>query len=389
MSFYTLNGRSSGASGLSGAILTILCIAAGSLAAVTPGGASSIGKQWGVERESYLDPATGVRVWEITRGTDVADNLYFHVSNFTADNRYLIFVSDRTGSRQIFRAEVETGSIVQLSDDPAIKAHSACPDHLNARRLYCLRGAEVLALDILDFKVRRVGQIPKPCLGGLQQPTLSGDGKWIALGKQRDETNCEIGLMNAETGEYRTVITQGFRLGHVQHSPTDPVIFYAWETGGYAPQRTWLVNADGTGNRPFYAATAPTNWLTPLKEWVTHEAWVKDTGQMTMINDKLGVMLVNKDGASRLVRAGNYWHAAARPDGKFIVLDDVQGRLWLTETATGNVRLLATGLRAKLPVHPHASFDRQGRYVEFHTGRTHETVALIDLGDLPADSWVQ
>jgi hypothetical protein len=108
---------------------------------------------------------------------------------------------------------------------------------------------------------------------------------------------------------------------------------------------------------------------------------------MVMINDKLGVMLVQTNGSARLVREGNYWHAAARPDGKLIVLDDSQGRLWLTETATGNTRLLATGLRAAVRVHPHPSFDRRGRYVQFHTGRTHETVALIDLKQIPGISW--
>jgi len=345
------------------------------------------GRDWGVERESYVDPVTNVRVWELTKGTNTADNLYFHVSNFTADNRDLLFVSDRTGAAQLYRAEVETGRIVQLTADPAINARAACPDHTDARRVYCLRGAEVIALDILDFSARKVGEIPRPHAGGFQQPTLSQDGKWMALGKQRDEANWEIGLMDTATGVYRAVLSQGFRIGHVQHSPTDAAIFYVWETGGYAPQRSWLVNADGTGNRPFYARTSPTNWFTPLKEWVTHEAWVKDTGEMTMVNDKLGVMLVGKDGAARLVREGSYWHAAARPDGKFIVADDFQGRLWLIETATGNTRLLATGLRDTVRVHPHPSFDRLGRYVQFHTGRTRETVGLVDLTQLAVGEW--
>jgi hypothetical protein len=58
------------------------------------------------------------------------------------------------------------------------------------------------------------------------------------------------------------------------------------------------------------------------------------------------------------------------------------------ETATGNKRLLATGIRdAVHAVHAHASFDRLGRYVQFHTGRTHETVALIDLNELPPLNW--
>jgi oligogalacturonide lyase len=356
-------------------------------AAVALTGFAQVGRNWAVEGETYKDPMTGVSVREVTSSSAVADNLYFHFSNFTADNRFLIFVADCGGSRQLFRVEVETGRIVQLTDDPALSASTACPDHTDARRVYCMRGPEVLALDLADFTVRKVGEIPPPRAGGYQQPTLSADGKWIALGKQRDEANWEIGLMNVRTGEYRTVLTQGFRLTHVQHSPTDPFIFYVWETGGYAPQRTWLVNADGSGNRPFYAVTSPTNWLTPLKEWVTHEAWVQETGDMTMINDKLGVMLVRKNGSARVVREGNYWHAAGCPDGKMIVMDDAQGRLWLAESATGNTRLLATGLRETIRIHPHPSFDRAGKYVQFHTGRTHETIAWIDLSKLPPAAW--
>jgi hypothetical protein len=104
---------------------------------------------------------------------------------------------------------------------------------------------------------------------------------------------------------------------------------------------------------------------------------------MTMVNDKLGIMLLNQAGEARLVREGRYWHAAASPDGRQIVADDFEGRLWLIETATGNVRLLATGLRDTVRVHPHPSFDRRGHFVQFHTGRRHETVALIDLRTLP------
>ena len=108
---------------------------------------------------------------------------------------------------------------------------------------------------------------------------------------------------------------------------------------------------------------------------------------MTMINDRQGVMVLSKDGKSQMIQEGHYWHAAARPDGKYLVLDDFEGRLWLMERATGNTRLLATGLRDKVKIHAHASFDRLGRYVQFHTGHTHETVALIDLESLPPLKW--
>jgi Tol biopolymer transport system component len=359
-----------------------LCLILGFASALR---ASDAGKDWGIERVEYTDPISQVRVAELSSHATPADNLYFHFSNFTADNRYLIFVSERTGSAQIYRADIESGRIIQLTDDPAVNARGACPDPSNPRRLYYLRGPAVYAMDLWDFGNHKVGEIPKPYLGGFQQPTVSPDGRWLTMAKQRDQTNWEIGLMDTATGAYRTVITQGFRITHVQHSPKDNVIFYVWETGGYAPQRTWLVNDDGTGNRPFYARIDPKTWFTQLKEWVTHEAWVKNTGDMTMVNDKLGIMLVQPDGTARIVREGNYWHAAASPDGRWLVADDMQGRLWLIETASGTTRLLATGIRDSVKtVHAHPSFDRQGNWVQFHSGRTHETVALIDLRSLPA-----
>ena len=355
------------------------------LALRAPG--SDAGRDWGIEGHAYPDPVTGLRITEITSGTNAADNLYFHFSNVTADDAHLLFVQNRSGTPQLFGTEVATGRITQWTDEPGINPRSACPDPRNPRRVFLMRGAEVLALDRDTFGLRRIGEIPGPHLGGFPQITVSHDGRSLAVGKQRSATQWEVGLMVLETGEYRTLVSQGFRIGHVQHSPTNPEVFYVWETGGYAPQRTWLVNDDGTGNRPFYARTSSTNWFTPLKEWVTHEAWVADTGDMTMINDKLGVMLVARDGTARLVREGNYWHAAARHDGRFLVLDDMQGRLWLCETATGNLRLLATGLRDTVRVHAHPSFDRGGRFVQFHTGHTRETVALIDLERLPAPVW--
>ncbi len=344
--------------------------------------ASNAGKDWGVERTSYTDPVTGFRVYEMTGDNGAAFNLYYHFPNFTADNRYVIFGSERGGSRQIYRVGVSDGRVVQLTDAENVNAAGACPDHTDSRRVYYTRGADVLAVDIETFESRKVATVPGAVTSGLGQPTLSGDGRSMAIGFQRDATTWEIGLIDTRSGEYRTVIQQGFRIGHVQHSPTNPLIFYVWETGGYAPQRSWIVNTDGTGNRPFYFSTDPKRWVTPLKEWMTHEAWVPNTGDMTMIMDKVGVVLVKKDGSWQMVREGNYWHVMASPDGSRLVLDDFQGRIWVMETATGNTRLIATEVRKPGLIHAHPSWDREGRRILFNRTRNgRQTVAMVELDE--------
>ncbi len=140
------------------------------------------------------------------------------------------------------------------------------------------------------------------------------------------------------------------------------------------------MNRDGTGNGPLYFATDPAKWITPLKEWVAHESFIQDTGDMAMVMEKIGLMVVKPDGSALIASEDSFWHCATTRDGKWIGADDRQGRIWLAKARTGDVRLLASGVMDKIPsVHPHLSFDHSGRWLVFYTGRSHESVALIDL----------
>lgn len=323
---------------------------------------------------SYQDPLTGNTIRQLTEPGQRASNLYYHFSNFTADNSNIILAVDG----QIYRSEVAGGTLHQLTNEAGVAAAAACPHPTNARLVYYFQGSSLIEMDIFSKARKTIGTVPKPSVGGYGQPTFSHDLKSVALSRQRDERNWEAGLMDLATGAYRAVTSVGFRIGHVQHSPKDPMLFYVWETGGYAPQRSWVVNTDGTANRPFYYRADPKQWFTPLKEWLTHESFVAGTGQMTMIMDKVGIVVVERDGSNRMLLHGNYWHVAARPDGKFLVADDFDGRIWLVEAATGNTRLMATGVRRRnRATHAHASFDRQGKWILFNNSYNHDTVSLV------------
>lgn len=323
---------------------------------------------------SYQDPVTGNTIRQLTEPGHRASNLYYHFSNFTADNSNIILAVDG----QIYRSEVVGGALHQLTNEPGVSAAAACPHPTNARLVYYFQGSNLIELDIFSKARKTIGTVPEPSIGGHGQPMFSHDLKSVALSRQRDDKNWEVGLMDLATGRYRTVTSVGFRVGHVQHSPKDPLLFYVWETGGYAPQRSWVVNTDGSANRPFYYRTDPKQWFTPLKEWLTHESFIAATGQMTMIMDKVGIVLVERDGSNRMLAFGNYWHVAARPDGKFLVADDFDGRVWLIEAATGNTRLMATGVRRRnRATHAHASFDRLGKWILFNNSYEHDTVSLV------------
>jgi hypothetical protein len=331
--------------------------------------------------QTYRDPKSGLEVVEIAPPGAGTSNLYYHFSNFTADDSNIIFgAAGADGQPQVYRHELATGKTHVVTSGAGVAASNACPHPNNARLVLYPRGRAVEEIDIYTGKVRRIGELPEPSIGGLGQPTFSHDMKSIAGVRKRDAANWEVGLMDLATGVWRAVASVGFQVGHVQHHPSEPLIFYVWETGGYAPQRTWIVNADGMANRPFYYTTEKQKWVTPLKEWMTHESWVPRTGDMTLIMDKVGIVIADKTGQGKRLLQGNYWHVRASEDGRYLLADDFDGNLFLIETATDNRRLIASGLRdAVRAVHAHASFDRSGKRALFNTGRTRQTVAYIDL----------
>lgn len=331
--------------------------------------------------QTYRDPKSGLEIVEIAPPGTGTTNLYYHFSNFTADDSNIIFgAAGADGQAQVYRYEVATGKTQVVTSGAGVAASNACPHPKNARLLLYPRGRAVEEIDIFTGKVRRIGELPEPSIGGPGQPTFSHDMKSIAGVRKRDAANWEVGLMDLATGAWRTVASVGFQVGHVQHHPSEPLIFYVWETGGYAPQRTWVVNADGTANRPFYYTTDRQKWVTPLKEWMTHESWVPRTGDMTLIMDKVGIVIADRSGQGKRLLPGNYWHVRASEDGRYLLADDFDGNLFLIETATDSRRLIASGLRDTVrAVHAHASFDRSGKRVLFNTGRTRQTVGYIDL----------
>ncbi len=295
--------------------------------------------------------------------------LYFHNSNFTADLKYLIYARDG----QVYKFNLATRESMALTNSPGVAASNAMPDRFHANRVLYPKGRELWAVDVETKQSIRIGTAP----GNISQPSVSHDGKSAAVSFKSGEQSWEIGLIDLTTGAYRKVLEQGFQIGHVQHSYRDPLIFYVWETGGYAPQRTWLVNADGTGNRPFYFATAPAKWLTPLKEWITHEAWIPGTSDMTMILDKYGILRVSPDGTTKVIVRGHYWHAQATDAGRQLIADDFDGNIWLIDAVTGETKRLAAGLRKAGDPHLHASVDPTGKWVVTNTGKTRVAVLAV------------
>jgi len=200
-----------------------------------------------------------------------------------------------------------------------------------------------------------------------------------------------LSSMNLKTGEIKFVVAVPFKIGHVQTNPwvTGEIIF-CWETGGKAPQRTWVVNADGTGLRPLYPEQP--------YEWITHEAVItKDEVAIAMLGHRrpntggtqvdswgpagtpehpTGVGIVNlRTHEMRIVGQvpmGNpgtsIWHVNGSADGRWAVADDFMYRLWLIDRHTGEMILLSdNGHKKTAGDHQHPTFNADGTKIEIQS----------------------
>lgn len=284
---------------------------------------AQIGKRFPSERQIVKDPVTGIDLLFLTSKPYNDHKIYQTHNQWTSDEQWLIFSSNRVAGEAIAVHE-KTGDLVQVTEGGYMGMLNIARKTMN---LYFMRAVksqdttkrskaiEVVEVDLAEvFKdsekgkmrasavyQRVCGVIPESWEGGGDM-ALDGDEQWVyfRIGKNKaremmnPNTKIEptfgprnmgagpagIGAMNIKTGELKYVVSVGFQIGHIQTNPWVPgEIVFCWETGGKSPQRTWTVMSDGTGLRPLYPESE--------YEWVTHEAVIsKDEVAMAIMGHR-------------------------------------------------------------------------------------------------------
>jgi oligogalacturonide lyase len=388
--------------------------------------AAQVGRQFPSEKQAIVDRVTGRPLTLLTSGATSDAKIYPTHPQWAADGVHILFrSSDRSTDKrpQIFMVNEITGVITQLSDGAGVDAGSINVARKTNKIYYTRRAGNdgpssmvEVDLDALLAAARKpepskrnferiVGTLPQSFIGA-GGFTLDADEKTAYLGfDQRRAPPREPGqpvpqvpggllAMDLATGQTRTVIEVPFRMGHVQANPIKPgEIMYCHETGGDAPQRMWIVNADGSNNRPVFAEADD--------DWVTHEQFADADhvifnlmGHTTRLRQRpTGIMVVSlRDGtvenlgqpdsyynaaraeqysdpnipSGRQARGG-FWHNAVTYDRRFAAGDDFDGNVHLIDRRTGGRTLLTTGHRMR-PDHAHPSFSADGTRILIQSG---------------------
>src|SRR5512138_3028119 len=133
----------------------------------------TVGATYPPEWHDYQDPLTGRRVRQLTNSPAEDYHLYFYNPSVTPDGKYLIFLSERTGVSNLFRLDLTTGVIVQLTEarplraeywpfTEAIKGVGSCLPAIGNRgqEVFDFEGTELFAVDIENLNQRHLLSLP-------------------------------------------------------------------------------------------------------------------------------------------------------------------------------------------------------------------------------------
>jgi len=434
---------------------------------------AQIGKRFPSERKVIRDPVTGTMLTFLTSKPYGDSKIYQTHEQWTADGEWLIFRSNRARNEALAVNE-KTGEIVQVSEGgytgmlnvarKSMKLYFMRNERTDtvrstpgdtARRLV-QRPVQIIEVDLQklfadskagslkkeDVYQRVCGTTPKE-LGAGGDMALDGDEEWVyfRVGVQEAAKHLAPGTkleknfgprnmgqgpsgiagMNIKTGEVKYVVSVPFQIGHIQTNPWVPgEIVFCWETGGKSPQRTWTVNADGTGLRPLYPESE--------YEWVTHEAVItrdevaiaimghRKIGGVDTTGTAVGGINPGQDPAwgpsgtrekptglgivnlrtREMIIAGQtpsgsgLWHVHGSPDGRWAVGDDFSRNIYLIDRHTKEMILLSAGHKATAADHPHPTFSDDSKKIEIQSAMLSEDNRTMNICIIPVpEEWLK
>lgn len=276
----------------------------------------AIGDRYPAEAVWQRDPRSGLRIRQVTSAPHQHHHPFFFVPAYDRQQRWLFFVSHRTGKPQIFAEDRETGELIQLSDRPDLSEWSLIPSP-DGRRVYYTAGAGAFCVDLdtmsetqlADFggaEMRERGMVG----AAMGTTALSSSGRWWAVPVKAGKTTKFVMIdTDARSSE---VILERDTIGHPQFCPDDDdLILYA----GPLTDRVWVTDRSGRANRRLYQRSDP-------QQWITHESWLPNARAVIFVDWPRGMGRIDVDnGEVAPLTTFPAWHAAADDAGRRIVCD--------------------------------------------------------------------
>ncbi len=265
-----------------------------------------IGQTWKSEIRTFSDPKTGREVQQLTR-TGNNYHLYFTENSFDAEKDEIIFLSDRASGQDraphenpcynLFRMDLRSGEIVQLTDEAAVENGRTRPGHRPAvssvtktpdSRLVVYRVGKG-TLKSLDTQTGKTAILYEEAGNyTLGAPGIACNGRYIAFCRNEgvealDGPNYtgfkdrfylvkdgRITVAYLDGSGWFDVFKDTHQVGHFQFCPDDSTLGIFCHEGPWnlVTQRIWLLDFVAREAKPCFRQTE--------QDSVGHEFWTRD-----------------------------------------------------------------------------------------------------------------
>lgn len=298
---------------------------------------------------AYTDTVTGATVYRLTSLEEHCHHCYFYNQPFLPDGKGLVYVSDRTGHRNLFLLDLESGQREQLTDCRNLTDfhYTVAPDgtsvlYAEANQLRCLDLATLRerTLYVQSYPWNRRGIYPGfsddlrnvlLCQIHADDVVPPGRKGWDSFPVQFEaKPRCRLLLLDLANEQETVVLEERVWLGHPQIRPGDHNTLMYCHEGPWnrVDCRMWLIHADGTGKRPVgYWEPVPGQGAGTR---VGHEYFTPDGSHIAFacFPEKHGTQgtlrMRNVDTLAELNLGpySNYNHFMSSPDGTLIAGDE-------------------------------------------------------------------
>ena len=190
------------------------------------------------EAKRYADPLTEREVWRLTPLTNphYLPHSYQHFAS--EKNSFLLLAGERDGAPQVFRLELPSARLAQVSRGPGVAPFSIClaPDE---RSFFFLQDRSLKQVGLRTLKEREIWRVEEGWEPG-GDLGVSIDGRCAALVEQGPGT-WRIRVVETFKGKNWIVAEEKVRLSRPQLRPKRDQVLYCQD----GPSRLRLVNLDG------------------------------------------------------------------------------------------------------------------------------------------------
>jgi len=236
------------------------------------------GTPFASDSKRYSDPTTELDVFRLTDPAYSSTLPAWHSRAIARNSGSMLFCCDRAGSPQAFQMDLKTGATKQLTEAEDLDGSSLTltPDN----RSFCyFAGRTLWIVGAAALRPRELYQVPE---GWERCPGMSvgPDGTHATFAERRGEGS-RLRMVTLAQGVPRTVVEAPFAVSDPIPRPMRAQMLYR-----QGDEALWLVNSDGSQNKPLKAAPgriAAPNW-SPDGKTVLYLNFPADTTQLNSIH---------------------------------------------------------------------------------------------------------